>query len=99
MGATLRIASEKQGYTLTDRGTFLNLRDTLDLEILVEGDPRLLNVYHVIVVNPAQHPNVNVAGARAFADFITSPAVRDIIRSYGVDRFGEPLFRVRSQER
>ncbi len=94
MGATLRIASEKQGYTLTDRGTYLNLRDTLDLAILVEGDERLYNVYHVIVVNPEKHPNVNVEGARAFADFMTSPQVQDIIRSYGVDRFGEPLFHV-----
>ena len=94
MGATLRIASEKQGYTLTDRGTYLHLRDTLDLEILVQGDERLYNVYHVIVVNPEKHPQVNVEAARAFVDFITSPQVQDIIRAYGVEEFGEPLFRV-----
>ncbi len=94
MGATLRIASEKGGYTLTDRGTYLHLKHTLDLDILVQGDERLYNVYHVIVVNPEKHPNVNVEGARAFADFITSPQVQDIIRAYGVDEFGEPLFHV-----
>lgn len=94
MGATLRIASEKQGYTLTDRGTYLHLKHTLSLDILVQGDERLYNVYHVIVVNPKKHPNVNVEGARAFADFITSPQVQDIIRSYGVDEFGEPLFHI-----
>ncbi len=94
MGATLRIASEKGGYTLTDRATYLNLQSTLHLDILVEGDPRLYNVYHVIVVNPNKHPKVNVEGARAFADFITSPQVQDIIRSYGVDKFGQPLFHI-----
>lgn len=94
MGATLRIASEKGAYTLTDRATYLNLRHTLDLEVLVKGDSRLFNVYHVIVVNPEKHPGVNVEGAQAFADFITSPQVQDIIRAYGVDRFGEPLFHI-----
>ncbi len=94
MGATLTIASDKGAYTLSDRGTYLYLRHTLRLDILVEGDPRLFNVYHVIVVNPAKHPNVNVEGARAFADFLTSPQVQDIIRSYGVDEFGEPLFHI-----
>ncbi len=94
MGATLLIASEKQAYTLTDRGTFLRLSPSLSLDVLVEGDPRLYNVYHVIVVNPEKHPQVNVDGARAFADFLTSPQVQDIIRSYGVDEFGQPLFQI-----
>lgn len=94
MGATLRIASEKGAYTLTDRATYLNLKDTLHLDILVEGDSRLYNVYHVIVVNPEKHPGVNVEGARAFADFLTSPQVQDIIRSYGVEKFGQPLFHI-----
>jgi len=94
MGATLRIASEKGGYTLTDRATYLNLQDTLHLEILVEGDPRLRNVYHVIVVNPEKHPGVHEEGARAFAEFLLSPQVQEIIASYGVDKFGQPLFHV-----
>jgi tungstate transport system substrate-binding protein len=92
MGATLKIASEKQGYTLTDRATYLANKDVLDLDILVEGDPALLNVYHVMVVNPAKFPKVNNAGAIAFADFITSPATQDVIGKFGVDKFGQPLF-------
>jgi len=98
MGATLRIASEKRGYTLTDRGTYLHLKHTLNLNILVQGDKRLYNVYHVIIVNPDRHPHINVEGARAFADFITSPEVQNIIDTYGVDEFGQPLFHVGEKE-
>jgi tungstate transport system substrate-binding protein len=92
MGATLKIASEKQAYTLTDRATYLANQGNLDLDILVEGDPALLNVYHVMVVNPAKFPKVSNAGAVAFADFITSPATQDVISKFGVDKFGQPLF-------
>lgn len=91
-GATLSIASEKSGYALTDRGTFLAYKPNVDLEILVEGDPFLLNVYHVITVNPEKHPAVNLEGARAFADFITSPEGQSIIAEFGVDEYGEPFF-------
>jgi tungstate transport system substrate-binding protein len=91
-GATLSIASEKGGYALTDRGTFLAYRRNVNLEILFEGDPFLLNVYHVITVNPEKHPDVNLAGAQAFADFITSPDGQQIIAEFGVDQYGEPLF-------
>jgi tungstate transport system substrate-binding protein len=92
MGATLTITSEKQGYTLTDRATYLNTRANLDLNILVQGDPVLLNIYHVIQVNPAKWPDVNAAGAEAFVNFMISPAVQEIIRNYGVDKYGQPLF-------
>jgi tungstate transport system substrate-binding protein len=94
MGDTLNVASEKRGYTLTDRGTFL-ARDKarpLGLEILVEGEPLLLNVYHVIEVNPARWPKVNAAGAKAFADFIVSPRAQALIGQFGVDKVGSPLF-------
>jgi tungstate transport system substrate-binding protein len=91
-GATLSIASEKEGYALTDRGTFLAYKSNVDLEIFFEGDPILLNVYHVITVNPEKHPNVNLAGASAFADFITSREGQGIIAEFGVDQYGEPLF-------
>jgi tungstate transport system substrate-binding protein len=91
-GATLTIASEKDAYALTDRATFLANKPNLQLEILVEGDPVLLNVYHVITVNPEKWPKVNLAGARAFADFITSPAGQGIIRDFGVQQYGQPLF-------
>lgn len=92
MGQTLIIASQKGGYTLTDRGTYLAQRRNLELEVLVEGDPGLFNVYHVIVVNPAKHPRINAEGARAFAQFITSTQAQEVIRSFGAERFGEPLF-------
>jgi len=91
-GATLSIASEKQGYALTDRGTFLAYRSNVDLVILFEGDPILLNVYHVITVNPEKWPHVNLMGAQAFADFVTSSEGQQIIREYGVEEYGQPLF-------
>lgn len=91
-GTTLSIASEKSGYALTDRGTFLAYKTNVDLEILVEGDPFLLNVYHVLTVNPEKWPNVNLEGARAFTDFITSPQGQQIIEEFGVDEYGQPLF-------
>jgi tungstate transport system substrate-binding protein len=91
-GATLSIASEKSGYALTDRGTFLAYKSNVDLEILVEGDRSLLNVYHVITVNPEKFPNINLDGAKAFTDFITSPAGQQIIAEFGVKEYGQPLF-------
>jgi tungstate transport system substrate-binding protein len=92
MGQTLSVAAEKKGYTLADRGTYLALKKSLGLDILVEGDAILLNIYHVIEVNPAKWPKVNSAGAKAFADFMVSKETQDIIRTFGVEKFGSPLF-------
>ncbi|HHV78542.1 MAG TPA: solute-binding protein [Firmicutes bacterium] len=92
MGQTLRIASEKSGYTLTDRGTFLAQRKSLSLEVLVEGDPILLNIYHVMEVNPEKFKKINAAGGKAFADFIVSPEGQKIVGEFGMDKFGSPLF-------
>ncbi len=94
MGETLNIASEKGGYTLADRGTYLarNKARPLSLEILVERDPLLLNVYHVIQVSPGKWPAVNAAGAQAFADFMVSPRTQAFIGRFGVDQVGSPLF-------
>jgi tungstate transport system substrate-binding protein len=92
MGQTLGVAAEKKGYTLADRGTYLALKDKLGLAILCEGDKSLLNVYHVIAVNSAKWPKVNAAGAKAFADFIVSKEAQTVIKEFGVDRFGQPLF-------
>ncbi|WP_243319116.1 substrate-binding domain-containing protein [Geothrix paludis] len=92
MGQTLAVAAEKRAYTLSDRGTYLALRKKLGLEILSEGDAALLNVYHVIEVNPARHPKVNTSGARAFADFLVSKDVQTIIKEFGIGTFGSPLF-------
>ncbi len=92
MGATLTIASEKEAYTFTDRGTYLSTMNNLDLEILVEGDTALLNVYHVMTVDPAKWPKVNYDGALAFAQFIVRKDVQKMIGEFGVDKFGMPLF-------
>ncbi len=92
MGASLTIASEKGAYILTDRATYLAGKENLDLEILVEGDAALLNVYHVITVNPEKWAKVNYEGALAFAKFLTAPATQGIIGKFGVNEFGQPLF-------
>jgi tungstate transport system substrate-binding protein len=92
MGASLTIASEKDAYILTDRGTYLANQDKLQLGILVEGDNSLLNVYHVITVNPDKWPKVNYAGAIGFAKFMTSPETQKAIDAFGADKFGQPLF-------
>jgi tungstate transport system substrate-binding protein len=92
MGATLLVASERRGYTLTDRGTYLALRERLDLIPLVEGDPTLLNVYHAYVVNPAKHRKVKPAEARALVEFLASEPAQAMIGSFGESRFGQPLF-------
>ena len=92
MGQTLNVTGEKKGYTLADRGTYLALKKNLQLDILVEGDAILLNIYHVIEVNPAKFPKVNVAGGKAFADFMVSREAQDVIKTFGVEKFGSPLF-------
>ena len=92
MGDTLNIANERDGYTLADRGTFLALRHRLDLAVLVEGDRALLNVYHIITVNPNNGVAVNSEGARAFVTFLLDPATQAVIGGFGADRFGQPLF-------
>ena len=92
MGQTLSVAAEKRGYTLADRGTYLALKKNLGLDILVEGDAILLNIYHVIEINPAKWSKINVAGGKAFADFMVSKETQDVIKIFGVDKFGSPLF-------
>ncbi|HHV34961.1 MAG TPA: solute-binding protein [Syntrophomonadaceae bacterium] len=92
MGDTLRMASEKKAYTLTDRGTYLAQKDKLDLEVLVEGDKILLNIYHVMQVNPEKNDKINADGAKAFVEFLISPETQKIIEDFGKDKYGEPLF-------
>ena len=92
MGATLTIASEKGAYTMTDRATYLANKDNLDLEILVEGDNALLNVYHVITINPEQWDKVNYDGALAFLNFMIASSTQEVIGKFGVDTYGQPLF-------
>jgi tungstate transport system substrate-binding protein len=92
MGQLLLIASDKQGYTLSDRATYLANKDKLALDLLFEGDPVLLNLYHVIQVNPAKFPGIiNAEGAKAFADFMVSKDAQDIIAKF-TDKNGQLLF-------
>jgi tungstate transport system substrate-binding protein len=92
MAATLKIASEKLAYTLTDRATYLAQLENLDLEIMVEGDPSLLNVYHTMIVNPEKFPDVNEEGARSWVSFLIRDDIQDVIGEFGIDKFGQPLF-------
>ncbi len=96
MGQTLLIANEKLAYTLSDNGTFLAFKDKLQLEILFKDDERLLNVYHIMLVNPERFKNlkINYVGAKKLLEFLTSQKVQRIIKAYGVQEFGEPLFYV-----
>jgi len=92
MGATLGIANDRGAYTLTDRATLLAFLKRVALEVMVEGDRPLLNVYSVMELNPANGPRVNAVGGKAFADFMVAPQAQAIIRTFGVDRYGQPLF-------
>ena len=90
MGATLNTAVGKQAYALTDRGTWLSFANKDDFKILVEGDPKLLNQYGVILVNPAKHPNVKEKEGQAFIDWLTGPEGQAAIANYKIE--GEQLF-------
>ena len=92
MAATLQVANQRNAYTISDRATYLAQLDVLDLEVLYEGDPRLLNVYHVMQVNPERFGGVNAAGAEAFVEFLVSEEAQALIAGFGVERFGAPLF-------
>ena len=92
MAQTLDVAAEKRGYTLSDRGTFLALQKLLGMAILCQGDPTLLNIYHVIELDSARLPKVNAQGGTAFADFMVSPEAQEAIRTFGVEKYGGPLF-------
>ena len=92
MGQTLSIADEKHGYTLTDHATYLALKKNLKLAIILEGDSKLLNIYHVIEVNSTKWPKVNAAGAKAFSNFMVSKKTQKEIGTFGKAKFGAPLF-------
>jgi tungstate transport system substrate-binding protein len=92
MGATLGIADDRQAYTLTDRATLLAFSKRVKLITMVEGDRPLLNIYSVMEVNPANGPRVNEKGGKAFADFMLAPETQAVIKTFGVDKYGQPLF-------
>ena len=93
MADTLVMADEKEGYCLTDRGTWLAKKENFpNMTIVCEGDANLLNQYGVIAVNPEKYPDVNNEGANAFIQWICSEEVQEKIAQYGVEEYGEPLF-------
>ncbi len=91
--ATLKYTNEKAAYTVIDRATYLSLKDQIKLGILVEGDEALLNFISLIQVNPAKCPKVNATDTKAFIAWLTSPSKGQlIIRDFGKDKYGSPLF-------
>lgn len=93
MGAVIQIANEKKAYTLADRGTYLAYSKKVDLVILCENDKDLFNPYGIMAVNPARFPHVNYIMAMAYIGWVTSKEGQAIIKDFGKDRFGQPLFR------
>jgi tungstate transport system substrate-binding protein len=91
-GLTLDLASQLGGYAISDRGTFYAHRKRLELALLYEKDARLLNVYHVLTVDPKRFPRVDAEGGRALADFLVSQEGQRVIGEFGKAEFGEPLF-------
>ncbi len=92
MGICLRIASEREGYILSDRATYTALKKSLNLRIMVDGEKILFNPYHLIIVNPKKFSNINYEASQDFMKFITSKKVKKIIDNFGVDKYGEQLF-------
>ncbi|MBP7737571.1 MAG: substrate-binding domain-containing protein [Spirochaetes bacterium] len=92
MGQTLAVVVEKKGYTLCDRATYLSRKKKIDVVVLVEGDRALLNIYHVIEVNPKKFPKVNAEGGKAFADFWVAPETQRMIKEFGIRKYGAILF-------
>ncbi len=92
MGATLTIAQESGAYTLCDRATWLAVSDPRSLALVVEGDERLFNIYHVILVSPDRHSRVNAPAAERFRDFLIDPEIQRVIGEFGTEQYGQPLF-------
>jgi tungstate transport system substrate-binding protein len=92
MGQTLSIADDRRAYTLTDRATYLAFQKRVNLPVLVEKDRPLLNIYSVLEINPANGPRVNTAAGKAFADFMVAPATQAVIKRFGLEQYGQPLF-------
>ena len=92
MGQTLQIADQRNAYTLSDRATYLAFKERIALTVAAEGDPGLLNIYHVIAVNPERFPRVNTDGAQAFIQFLLAPETQEVIGSFGRETFGQALF-------
>jgi tungstate transport system substrate-binding protein len=93
MGQTLQVAAEKKGYVLTDRATWLAQEKNLaGLKIVVEGGNDLMNIYHVMQVNPEKHDMVNSKDAEKFVEFMVAPETQKIIEQFGKKDYGQSLF-------
>ncbi|MGA1823985.1 MAG: substrate-binding domain-containing protein [bacterium] len=92
MGAVLNLAHEMKAYTLSDRGTYLAYQNKIDCVVVTEGDPDLFNPYGIIAVNPARHQEVNYLLAMAYIGWVTSPEGQKIIKEFGKEKYGMPLF-------
>ncbi len=90
MGATIRAAIEMQGFTLTDRATWIAFGDKQNFAIVYQGDPAMFNQYGIIAVNPERFDHVNAAGAQMFIDWLLSEKGQALIAAYQVD--GQQLF-------
>jgi len=90
MSGTLDLAVADNGYVLSDRGTWINLKDKGDLQILVEADKRMFNQYSIILVNSAKHPNVKPEFGQQFIDWLVSLEGQNAIANYKIK--GEQLF-------
>jgi tungstate transport system substrate-binding protein len=95
MGEVITMATEKRGYTLSDRGTYIPFRRKTDLVVLRQGDTTLWNPYGIIAVNPKKHPHVNHALALKLIDYVTGPEGRSLISGFKVG--GEQLFFVHGE--
>lgn len=91
MGAVLQMASEKQGYTLSDRATYLSMKEELDLVIVTEKNDKMYNQYGVMMVNPEKYP-IKEAEVKEFMDWLLSEEGQKLIEEFGVEEFGQPLF-------
>jgi tungstate transport system substrate-binding protein len=90
MGAVITMANDMGAYTIADRGTYLSMKDKIQLNVLVEGDPALFNPYGIIAVDPAKHPHVNYIGAMQFIAWVTCVEGQKIVGGFKKD--GELLF-------
>ncbi|OBR91471.1 MULTISPECIES: substrate-binding domain-containing protein [Clostridium] len=92
MGAVLQMADEMKAYTLTDRGTYLSMKNKLKLQIVTEKSPQLYNQYGVIKLNPAKNPKLKEKEADEFYNWILSDKIQKNIGEYGKDKYGQALF-------
>lgn len=97
MGPTLNMTNELQGYTMTDRGTWLAYKSKLNLKILFQGDKKLFNPYQVILINPERYPSINHKGAKVFSDWLVKPKGQQLINSFKLN--GKQLFVANANEK